>query len=477
MPWYPNAERRDITTGEFWERGQHKPLAIVDHITDGNDSLNFLQNIANDSSVHFLIGRRGQVYQFIDTDRAAWANGICDFNRLSDASPAWLKQWCQDNSSVRACGSDTRVINRPGSVNMVTISIEHEARISERLGGFNGFTDSQIAASIELHKWLIATHSTLRPDRDHIIGHYQIDCIERAFCPGGRNGEKFPFQKIINALGGGGRTDPLLDEPMRGPIDLHPDAIARVIGDKNGDTDAGGAVAEALCHFTQMYGLSTSKVAGQVLLETNYLRFGGDVLPSQHNFAGFKTASGVGFHTFQSVDEGIEAVCQHHLAYILGQRENWPQHVRSRAVVDPRLDAVLALFAARVKLLSDYGDGIWAEDPQYAVKIAGIARLLRHTQGAHDWPSLYFPETRRFVGGGFKAFYEQLGERGLQVLGFPLTTEQDPVGLAPDFKRVQCFERGVLAWNEVQHYPWDVICLPLPDAHRLYEHFEQQGMF
>jgi N-acetyl-anhydromuramyl-L-alanine amidase AmpD len=183
MPWYPNAERRDITTGEFWERGQHKPLAIVDHITDGNDSLSFLQNTANDSSVHFLIGRRGQVYQFIDTDRAAWANGICDFNRLSDQSPAWLKQWCQDNSSVRACGSDTRVINRPGSVNMVTISIEHEAKISQHLGGFNGFTDSQIEASIELHKWLIATHPTLRPDRDHIIGHYQIDCIERASAP------------------------------------------------------------------------------------------------------------------------------------------------------------------------------------------------------------------------------------------------------------------------------------------------------
>ena len=42
--------------------------------------------------------------------------------------------------------------------------------------------------------------------------------------------------------------------------------------------------------------------------------------------------------------------------------------------------------------------------------------------------------------------------------------------------RVHAAVRGI-AWQEGQHYPWDVICLPIPDAHRLHEHFKQQGLF
>jgi hypothetical protein len=87
MPWYPNAERRAITTGEFGDRGPHKPLAIVDHITDGADSLDFLQNTANDSSVHVLISRHGKGVQFIDTDQAAWANGICNLRGTPPSTP------------------------------------------------------------------------------------------------------------------------------------------------------------------------------------------------------------------------------------------------------------------------------------------------------------------------------------------------------------------------------------------------------
>ena len=54
----------------------------------------------------------------------------------------------------------------------------------------------------------------------------------------------------------------------------------------------------------------------QSMLETNFLRFGGDVLPDQYNFAGLgATGNGVHGNSFENVRIGIRAQIQHLKAY------------------------------------------------------------------------------------------------------------------------------------------------------------------
>jgi hypothetical protein len=452
MPWYPKAERLPISTGEFGSRGEFAPLAIVEHVTDGTDSRNHLQNVANDSSVHFLIRKDGKVYQFMDTDLKAWGNGIEVFASLSDATPVWLRHWCEEHR---------RGPSFPGDPNLITISVEHEATM--KAAPFDGFTTAQIQASKDLNRWLIATHPTIKPDREHIIGHYQIQNLDRQFCPGGANGHLFPFGEIVAAA-----QPAVVTETLLGGVDVHPDAICRAVADAGGSFSAARPVAEALCHFSSLYGLCTSIVAGQVLHETNYLRFTGDVSRSLNNLAGIRSADGSGYHQFASVDDGAEAVCQHHLGYILGKQDRWPHPASGRAVVDPRLAAVLATdFAGTVKHLSDYGGGKWAEDPEYAPKIARKVRAIRDLQRETTWDSLYFPSTRAFIRAGFRTFYQHLGDDALRTLGMPLRDESDIDLGGP--RRVQCFERAVLGYYPEFLAPWDIVCLQVNDAVKAYQ--------
>jgi N-acetyl-anhydromuramyl-L-alanine amidase AmpD len=180
--WYPQAKRLPITTDEFTEPRGDVLTTICNHISDGTDSRGWLQNADNQSSVHFLIrleNGKGVVYQFMSVNRAAWGNG-----RHSGTSnpymPAWLKAY----------------ITRGGNPNNCTVSIEHERKWPFT----TTLPDPMLKASIELHKWLTATYPTIIVDRDHVIGHYQIDHVQRAHCPGGPGGKLFPFDTIIAAL-------------------------------------------------------------------------------------------------------------------------------------------------------------------------------------------------------------------------------------------------------------------------------------
>ncbi|MSQ28314.1 MAG: N-acetylmuramoyl-L-alanine amidase [Dehalococcoidia bacterium] len=74
-------------------------------------------------------------------------------------------------------------------VNQMSIGIEHE--------GFSGRppTDRQLAASIALHRYLAQQHG-IPADAAHIVGHGQLDRMQRTACPGSR----FPLDRIIAAV-------------------------------------------------------------------------------------------------------------------------------------------------------------------------------------------------------------------------------------------------------------------------------------
>ncbi|MFZ9737291.1 MAG: N-acetylmuramoyl-L-alanine amidase, partial [Prochlorotrichaceae cyanobacterium] len=137
-----------------------------------------------------------------------------------------------------------------------------------------------------------------------------------------------------------------------------------------------GNNAEALGQFTDIAKLYREEAAiegvnhdiafCQMCLETNFLRFGGDVKANQNNFAGLGAiGGGVAGANFPSIRLGIRAQVQHLKAY--ASTEPILQEI-----IDPRFRFVRRGTAPLVSQLS----GRWAADLQYGDKIMSILRRL-----------------------------------------------------------------------------------------------------
>ncbi len=105
----------------------------------------------------------------------------------------------------------------------------------------------------------------------------------------------------------------------------------------------------------------------QMCLETNFLKFGGQVIASQNNFAGIGStdngAMGAGFSTPQ---QGVRAQIQHLKAYASKSK------LKNRTI-DPRFNYVER---GSAKYVSELGNGKWASDPNYAGKIIKLLKQL-----------------------------------------------------------------------------------------------------
>jgi hypothetical protein len=109
----------------------------------------------------------------------------------------------------------------------------------------------------------------------------------------------------------------------------------------------------------------------QMCLETNFLRFGGAIAPSQNNFASLGAAgSGPEGASFTSARLGVQAHIQHLKAYAsilpLVQKE-----------VDPRFQFIPRGIAPLIGNLS----GRWNIDPSYGDKILAMLRRLYESAG------------------------------------------------------------------------------------------------
>ena len=175
-----NIEWRGSPNFSEGRRGQ-RVMAICDHIMDGtmasSDSW-FKQTTFENSrvSAHFGVGRSGLIYQWVNTNSTAWANGWgVPPPKLYDSSLNWLQP----------------VISGTINLNALTVSIEHEGQSGQSL------TEPQYQSSFALHKYVVSKFNIML-DRQHIIGHYQINSDTRAGCPG--NG--FPWDRLLNDLKG-----------------------------------------------------------------------------------------------------------------------------------------------------------------------------------------------------------------------------------------------------------------------------------
>jgi N-acetylmuramoyl-L-alanine amidase len=146
-------------------RRGRKIIAIVNHITAGlmPGTLNWLRNPAAKASAHYLVTKAGVVYQLVKDEDTAWHAGIVN-------KPGWP---LYDGSNP----------------NYYTLGVEHEALAGESL------TEPQYQATLELHRMLVKKHS-IPVDRNHIIGHYLLDSVNRKNDPG----PGFPWNRLFNDL-------------------------------------------------------------------------------------------------------------------------------------------------------------------------------------------------------------------------------------------------------------------------------------
>ena len=134
-----------------------------------------------------------------------------------------------------------------------------------------------------------------------------------------------------------------------------------------GQMAAGGAptiedFARIICEEASLEGVRPEVVFAQSMLETGWLRFGGDDSITQYNFAGLGTV-GDGNHglVFPDVRTGIRAQVQHLKAYACEDDLN-------EACVDPRFDKVLRGAAPFVQWLGiqENPEGVgWAGAADY----------------------------------------------------------------------------------------------------------------
>lgn len=138
-------------------------------------------------STHYVVGYDGTIVQCVDEAAPAWGNGVI-------SGPAGVA--VQGNSSgPHDAFWDTAGHHDP---NGCTISIEH-SRSSDNT---SPLSNAQLSASFNLIAGICARWGIPRQYANAnggITGHFSIDPVHRAFCPG-----PYPWAQLINYLGGHG---------------------------------------------------------------------------------------------------------------------------------------------------------------------------------------------------------------------------------------------------------------------------------
>lgn len=178
-------------------RGKWKPLGIGEHISIGKlQSMYYTfanPNNGRQASAHFGVGRKGEIWQYVDIRRAAWTQGL-------------------SGSAYGRAKAPIVIANKGVNPNLYLVSIEHEGYyegykddagevVVENHGADGELTEVQFYATCWLHKYIqnevkklygqtfaLNTYST--------PGHFVIDPVRKPFCPG----PKFDWQHLYSEL-------------------------------------------------------------------------------------------------------------------------------------------------------------------------------------------------------------------------------------------------------------------------------------
>lgn len=191
---------------------QNRPLVFVDHIMGGWKSTMDRpgwQESAN-ISAHFGEGLDGSLSQYVNILDASWANGLVGQSPRGDRRGIDL--YNRDNSLLAQIENEahanwhtveldsgpkwTMSIGNANAWNIRSVTTEHEG-VNQNAP----WTPAMVEIDIEVKEWTNKEFRGLQLpiipyDRNGIIGHNNIDHIDRAYCPGpGR-----PLDEIIRRL-------------------------------------------------------------------------------------------------------------------------------------------------------------------------------------------------------------------------------------------------------------------------------------
>lgn len=144
---------------------------------------------------------------------------------------------------------------------------------------------------------------------------------------------------------------------------------------RNPAIKASHAAFMATCYRKECHreGINHDVAFVQMCLETNALRFNGQVKPYQHNFAGIgATDDGAAGCSFPTIRLGVRAHVQHLLAYA---SKRYP----TLKVVDPRFHLVAQHgWQGSVRTVDDLASK-WASDKEYGNKLTKLlTELAQH---------------------------------------------------------------------------------------------------
>lgn len=165
---YPGAVAYPTPNRWAGNRGRR---AVVVHIAEGGymSSIEWMRKVGTSS--HFVISLRGTVAQLVSLDDSAWCNGlgwqqppgrwVCPHNH--EVVPTW---------GLLKDGDD--------NPNWTTISVELEGKSGSVVPA------AQLYALERLLEYLAVRHPNLGPYHvgTTLIGHYHIDPVDKARCPG-----------------------------------------------------------------------------------------------------------------------------------------------------------------------------------------------------------------------------------------------------------------------------------------------------
>lgn len=131
------------------------------------------------TSAHYLVGLDGEVRQYVDLESGSYCNGTSD----NPKKAGYYKN--ATNEIVR---------EREYNANLYTVSIEFVGGCGKKL------TEQQMNAAVELIKHINYQlkkkyGSTIPYDRKHMIGHYEINPINKETC-----GVNIQFDELLKRL-------------------------------------------------------------------------------------------------------------------------------------------------------------------------------------------------------------------------------------------------------------------------------------
>ncbi|MBE6906010.1 MAG: hypothetical protein E7476_07050 [Ruminococcaceae bacterium] len=190
----PNQMERKDKDGKVWI-----PDVMVYHIADGTytGTISWAQLSSSFVSSHFVIAKDGRITQLVPLHMAAYTQGL-NYNSTGKTP-----------MPIQSASRLVRV--RAVNPNCYCISIEFEGfyadfysnGVLQYQGCKGAITEEQITAAVEVEQYcneqlksIYGKSAGIPADREHHMGHCEINPINRPHCPG----ELFPYDEILNRI-------------------------------------------------------------------------------------------------------------------------------------------------------------------------------------------------------------------------------------------------------------------------------------